>query len=131
MPRYSKEEIQESREFLRKALPSGYDRIHRPRHVSRSGLLREISLFVIHKGAPISITWHAARVLRWSVNDGRAYWALRVSGCGMDMGFHTVNSLSYAVHGMKSKGEGANADGGFRPRPGHFHAGYSLRQEWL
>lgn len=135
MAKYSKAEVQESLARLRKTCPPGTTVYCTLRHVSRSGMMREISLHVVKKGALVPISWHAARVLGWPINDGRSHWALRVSGCGMDMGFHTVNALSYKLHGYD--GRGADADGAesrgvpFTPRRGHFRAGYSLRHEWL
>lgn len=134
MARYSKAEKAEALETLRKLCPPGTKVYTTLRHVSRSGMLREISLHILKKGQIVHITWNAARVLGWPVNDGRAYWALRVSGCGMDMGFHTVNTLSYALHGYKAKGEGALAENTgrpFKPRRGHFRAGYTLEHEWI
>lgn len=53
----------------------------------------------------------------------------------MDMGFHLVNSLSYALHGHKDRGadaiEKSKIGHPFTPRRGHFRAGYSLKHEWL
>src|SRR4051794_37155071 len=102
MAKYTKAEVQESLARLRKLCPPGTVVYCNLRHVSRSGMMREISLHVVHKGALVSLSWDAARVLGWRINNGRSHWALRVSGCGMDMGFHTVNALSYALHGHKS-----------------------------
>jgi hypothetical protein len=126
MPQYNKEEVAESLAFLRKHVKPGTTVYTVLRHVSRSGMMREISLYVIHKREPMSITWHAARVLKSSMNKGNSYWALRVGGCGMDMGFYVVNSLSYAIHGYKDIGQA-----GAIPRRGHYRAGYSIRHEWL
>lgn len=135
MARYSKEQVAESLARLRKLCPPGTTVYCTLRHVSRSGMMREISLHVIERRGLVSLTWDAARILGWPLNDGRAHWALRVSGCGMDMGFHTVNALSYALHGMKSRGadaKDAQTRGvPFTPRRGHFRAGYSLKHEWL
>lgn len=140
MPRYSKRDIAESVEWLRRVVPAGTTVYTTLRHVSRSGMMREISLYVIKRGGgykstgePVSITFHVARALGYSLNRGGSFHALRVSGCGMDMGFHVVNSLSYKLHG-KDRGEGAkpeNAGRPFRARRGHYRAGYSLNHEWV
>lgn len=69
------------------------------RHVSRSGMQREIGL-VIMKTDPergchdIHPNYHASRALgkRTGKRDG-----VIVGGCGMDMGFHVVYSLSYVL----------------------------------
>lgn len=133
--KYSKEQVAESRARLLKLCPPGTTIYCTLRHVSRSGMLRHISLHVVKKGTPVSLSWDAARVLGWSLNDGRSHWAIKVDGCGMDMGFHLVNQLSYALHGWKDKGadaiEQSQTGRPFKPRRGHFRAGYSLRHEWL
>lgn len=134
MPRYSKEQVAESLARLRKLCPPGTTVYCTLRHVSRSGMLREISLHVVRKGQITSLSWDAARVLGYPLKDG-AHWALRVGGCGMDMGFHVVHSLSYRIHGHDNKGDDANEAGvagrPFTPRRGHFRAGYSLKHEWI
>jgi len=44
--------------------------------------------------------------------------ALKVKGCGMDMGYHVVDSLGWALY---------NGTDGVEPG----RAGYTLRHEWL
>lgn len=134
--KYNKADVQESLSRLRKLCPPGTTVFCTLRHVSRSGMQRQISLHVVKKGEMVSISWDAARVLGWSLNDGRAYWAIKADGCGQDMGFHTVHCLSYALHGMKDRGDGivASARGVSmisKTRRGHFRAGYSLNQRWV
>jgi len=82
------------------------------RHVSRSGMMRHLSLFVVFNGEPIEITHRAASALDWRVTD-RGH--LKVAGCGMDMGFHTVYSLARTV---LERTEGADH-------------GYGLAHRWL
>ena len=139
MARYTKTEIAESMATLRKLLRPGTEVRTILRHVSSSGMSRRISLLVVHKGEITDITWDAARVLGYPIR-GRAGYVqdvgLTVGGCGMDMGYHLVNSLSYAVHGHKSVGDAVkdNSPAGFpmsKTRPGHFRAGYSLRHRWI
>lgn len=69
------------------------------RHVSASGMTRYVSLFVMRNGAPEDITVRAAAVLGDKVDDGKGHFALKVSGAGMDMHFHTVYRLSCALYG--------------------------------
>jgi len=80
------------------------------RHVSQSGMTRRISVVrVTEDGCIESIDWLISRAgifKRASANNGEG---LKVTGCGMDMGFHVVYSLSSAV----------------------FNDGYALKQEWL
>lgn len=77
-------------------------------HISSSGMSRNIGLYIAtptttKKGAEIlgpaainDISYHAARALEWGYKDGYK-GGIRVSGCGMDMMFHTVYSLSYVM----------------------------------
>jgi hypothetical protein len=65
------------------------------RNVSRSGMSRSIDLYVMKNNEPRRITCTAGLVLGYPLdrkNDG-----LKVRGCGMDMGFHCVYSLSHAM----------------------------------
>jgi hypothetical protein len=64
------------------------------RHVSASGMSRDISLMVADGDDIINITYTAATVLGDRVRESRGHWAIRVGGCGMDMGFHLVYTLS-------------------------------------
>lgn len=85
------------------------------RHISSSGMSRDISLFVARDGEIMNITYYAAHALGWRLVERNGYRAVRVSGCGMDMGFHTVYTLSRVLFR-----DAVNGD-----------AGYSLKQEWL
>jgi len=67
------------------------------RHVSSSGMSRDISLLFIEGGKLRNITWLAARALGETPKERKGRWVIRVNGCGMDMGFHLVSSLSYAL----------------------------------
>ena len=80
---------------LREMLPPSSTVYTILRHVSRSGMQREISLVVMRNGEPRNITYLAARVLDYRIGkrDG-----LVVGGCGMDMGFHIVHNLGYALY---------------------------------
>jgi hypothetical protein len=101
-------EKEEARGELRKLCPPGSTIYTILRHVSRSGMSRAISLYSIRENEPVYLAGYAAKALGYSMH--RSYdGALRVDGCGMDMGFHLVHSLSYAVHGWPERVE--------RPRP--------------
>lgn len=137
MSRYLKSEVEESRAELRKLCAPGTTVYTILRHVSRSGMARRISLGVVKRGAFLDITWHVARVLGYSTRDSRGWVqdrGLYVTGGGMDMGFHLINSLSYALHGMHARGmdaiDAGKAGRPFRARRGHYRAGYSLEHRW-
>ena len=88
------------------------------RHVSASGMSRDISLFTVHDGEILNITWHASKVSRAnsSLRKRNGYNVVRVSGCGMDMGFHSVYSLSTAL---------------FCPNKYDHDSAHKLNQRWL
>lgn len=72
------------------------------RHVSRSGMSRNISLKYVKNGELMDITYNAALVLDWPLVEGFSR-AIKVGGCGMDMGFHTVYSLSGRLYGYQER----------------------------
>jgi hypothetical protein len=69
--------------------------------VARSGMSRRIELYTTdEKGNFDRIGYHVAHVIGWpySVDKG----GILVSGCGMDMVFHTVSTLNYAMCAMEN-----------------------------
>ena len=86
------------------------------RHVSASGMTRFMDLYVMVDNEPRRITWSAAKIMGWTYDTKRE--ALKVGGCGMDLGFHTVYTLSRYLY------RDATPDG-------HKDAGYALRHEWM
>lgn len=97
------------------------------RHRSASGMTRWLDLYVIRDNQPRRITWLAAKALEWSYDNKRD--ALKVGGCGMDMGFHAVYCLGRRIFpdGFAVEGTGRNGDTSGWDKDG----GYSLRQEWI
>lgn len=95
-------------------------------HVSSSGMSRAIRCVLLSCENGRAIDLHPNHAI--GVVLGLSHWkrrgytqdALVVSGCGMDMGFHLVNSLSYALYG-----EGYQCLGkGQCPSNYHVNAGY-------
>jgi hypothetical protein len=82
------------------------------RHVSRSGMSRRIDCYKMTAEGPRYLSSYVADVLGYpEPKDG-----IRVDGCGMDMGYHLVNSLSTAL---------------FCPN-GYTHEGaYALKHAWI
>lgn len=68
------------------------------RKVSASGMSRQISVKVVKEGRLYDISFSMAKVLDYPLVQN-AHNALRVNGCGMDMGFHIVSSLSRVLYG--------------------------------
>lgn len=61
------------------------------RHVSRSGMSRQISFVMFQDNQPLYLNYHIGRLfgLKYGKHDG-----LIIGGCGMDMGYHIVHNLS-------------------------------------
>jgi hypothetical protein len=83
------------------------------RSVSSSGMSRTMSLKIVRDGRIDDITFHVAHALGYPLVEVNGSRAIRVNGCGMDMGFHVVYSLSSVL---------------FR---GAERAGYVLEQRWI
>ena len=98
----------EAREILAGILWEGQTVYTVLRHVSSSGMSRRISVFVVVGDTLRDITYLTALAFGDKPSEWRGRWALRVNGAGMDMGFHVVDSLSWAVFGR----------------------GYAVRHEW-
>jgi len=97
---------EEARERLRQVLRPG-DRVYTIlRHVSRSGMARDISLYTIKDNKPYFLDGLVSHALDCKISKNQG---LRVHGCGMDMGFDLVYQLAYALFGD----------------------GYNLSHEWL
>jgi len=87
------------------------------RSVSSSGMSRTLSLKVVKDGKILDLTYYAGTVLDWPIVEVNGSRALRVGGCGMDMGFHTVYTLSSIL--FREEGQALHCD-----------AGYALNHAW-
>lgn len=106
-------------------------------HVSRSGMSRHIKVYKFENNEPRYLTYNVAQALGWRfIRDPRE--AVKVDGCGMDMGFHLVYELSHTLfpsgfdcigHGCPSNAH-SNGDRDFTPHH-HHDGGYALKQRWL
>ena len=77
------------------------------RHVSRSGMSREISLFVADaRGGIICIDYYVKTVFGRKIGK---HGGIVIRGCGMDMGYALVHDLGEVLH----------------------KSGYSLNHEWI
>lgn len=85
------------------------------RNVSSSGMSRRIDVYTIKDNRPQYLSGYVATLTGWKLHDKGG---IVVGGCGMDMGFHLVYTLSSIL---------------FRDNPveGRTHSGYELRHEWL
>ena len=64
------------------------------RHVSASGMSRDIDLYIIADNRPVYLTGYASTILDYPIAKNRG---MKVGGCGMDMVFHCVSSLAQAI----------------------------------
>lgn len=95
--------------------------------VSASGMSRNVALYITpndwkegkdtNSHRIMDISYHSAKALGWSFKEGYN-GGIRVSGCGMDMLFHTVYSLSYAMGygAMNQSNDPANKSTGLKYR---------------
>lgn len=128
-------EKQRAIDFLRAHLPPGSTVYTTLKHVSRSGMMRRIAVTACIDGEYANISYYVARALGWTLDDG----GIRVSGCGMDMGFHVVHCLGYALYpdGFRCIGERcpaadhSNPDSRHITEHGKSQGGYALRHRWL
>ena len=127
-------ERNEAIKHLRKIIKPGDTVYTVLRHVSRSGMTRGIDVYIVecreqkgqadgeeytrHVSEPVWITSYVGKAI--DQPQPESYWrksmGLKIGGCGMDMGFHVVNSLQYALFGVPTKDN---------PKPGE------LRHKWL
>lgn len=115
-------ERQEAIAELRGMLAPGMEVVCILRHVSRSGMVRDISPHIIQNGQIRSIAWHTAKALDLPLKDSHGSNAVRVGGCGMDMGFHLVYNLGrvlfpegFGIEGEKQDTRRANPSVKVRP----------------
>lgn len=77
---------------LRKSLKKGDTLYTVLRSVSASGMSRTLDVYHVKDGEILRLTWSVAQALECTYCRKRE--ALKVVGCGMDMGFDVVYSLS-------------------------------------
>lgn len=150
--KYSKEQREQAEKTLREVLNPGDTVKTILRHCSRSGMMRSISPII--NGSDYS--WAVARLLGDTIDKNHG--GIKVSGCGMDMGFDLIHRLGITLfpNGFGCIGEGcpssdhSNGDRDYTPHKPeaecfgadgthcpchreHWHkfGGYALHQEWL
>ena len=104
-------------------------------HVSRSGMMRVVDVYIMRDNQPLRIS-HSVAQLVHSYN--RKHEGVEVGGCGMDVGFEVVYNLGHALFGdgFMCTGTGcpsndhSNGDRDFTPHL-HTSGGYALRQRWM
>lgn len=109
------------------------------RHVARSGMSRTIDFYAAQDGGLRYLSGYVATALDYRRADSGA---LKVSGCGTDMIFHTVYNLGSVLwpDGFTCTGDTSerrcrsndhsNGDRDYTPHP-HRSGGYALRSEQM
>lgn len=97
--------------------------------VSASGMTRRIRCAIAHDGEVLDITYWVARAVGSSMNDD----GIKVTGCGMDMGFHLIYNLSWALfpNGFIPAEAGRHGRNGTPDTERDTDGGYALQQRWL
>jgi hypothetical protein len=96
MTKVQQSEREQACSELRETLKPGTTVYTVLRHVSRSGMSRDIDVYVIEDGEPRRITWTVAKAADLTYN--RKAEAIKIGGCGMDMGFAIVYNLSRSLY---------------------------------
>ena len=81
--------------LLKEWFPKGSTAHTSIRHVNPKGTSRHIKVFAISGERIQNVSYYVSKLLNWKLtkNDG-----VFVSGCGMDMGFHLVYTLSSILY---------------------------------
>ena len=137
-----REERDEACERLRALLPPGSTVYTVLRNRARSGMSRDISIHAIVDGEPTWLTYNVA--LATGLRFDPKWEAIKMGGCGMDMGFAIVSALGHALYpeGFGCTGRGEHPDmcpsndhsnGDRDYTPGHWHKSgdYAFRHRWL
>jgi len=86
------------------------------RHISASGMMRVIDTYIIRDNQPLRLSWKIAKAIDHTYD--RKHEGIKVTGCGMDMGYHIVHNLSSMLF--------CNPDGSYS------HDGaYALNHRWM
>ena len=98
------------------------------RRVSASGMARDISLFIIQKGELRNIDSLAADATGHNMAANGP--GIKMTGCGMDMGFALVYSLGAALWPNGTKKPHGTRNGAPDSAPDSA-GGYALKSNWL
>ena len=103
--KYTKEEIQDAKDFLKTLLKNNNYKIGIIiTKVSKTGMSRKMRVYC---GDFQNITYLVAKVCDLPCNEN----GLKVDGCGMDMTFWLADTITYCLYG-KEKPEGLKGNGG-------------------
>lgn len=143
-----KTEAEDARKTLKKMLKSGDTVYTTLKHVSGSGMQRTIAVLVVKRNRftrqnqILNISYKVSQVTGFRYDSDRA--GVKVSGSGMDMGFHVVYTLGEMLfpHGHPCTGKDtgknrctsndhSNGDRDYTKGKRHSDGGYAFEQVWI
>ena len=141
MSRYTKTEQAEATERLKGWLKPGDTVFTILRHVSRSGMSRNISVVIVKDGNHLHPNHAVSRVLGQPLVEGFND-SIKMGGAGMDMGFALVYHLGARLYprGVPCAGTSCNSNehrnagehrDNYSPLQTHTDGGYAFKHEWL
>jgi hypothetical protein len=116
-------QLAECRELLEKSNRQVYTIL---RKVSASGMSRQIDVYVIIDNKPRWITPYVRDLCGYKQDPNSR--ALRVGGCGMDMGYSLVHELGSVVY---KNGDGVTVTGRNGGKIPESDGGYLLTHHWI
>lgn len=118
-------EREQAKAALRKLLKPGMTVYTILNHRSASGMTRSISLAIGGKnGEIVKLDYWVARAKGEHIDQ--KHGGLKVSGCGMDMGFNLVYNLGHMLWPKGTKNPHGSRNG-----QADSDGGYALKQTWL
>jgi hypothetical protein len=81
--------------------------------VSSSGMSRDMKVLAVVDGQIIDLTYYVGKLGIGTIKERNGQRVIRVGGCGMDMGFHVVYSVSAVLYGYEERGA------------------YTIQHEWI
>ena len=97
----------EALNYLKERIKKGDTLFTSVQKVSASGMSRHIKVLGIKDNSPLFWSWYVATALGYKYKEQTN--AVSINGCGMDMGFHLIYTLSQKL----------------------FNDGYAIKQRWI
>ena len=114
-----KAQKEQDRESARAYLLSILNKQNKPtlytnlKSVSSSGMSRDMKVLAVVESEIVDITYYVGKLDIGTIKERNGQRVIRVGGCGMDMGFHVVYSVSSMLYGYEERGA------------------YTIRHEWI
>lgn len=129
--KYTKEDQQHAIKSLKAILKPGDSVYTILKHVSKSGMSRDIDVVIVDGEDIKNISYWVACALDYKLNNR----GIRVGGCGMDMGFHLIYTLSSTLfsEGFDCIGDKCPSNDHVNREDNNHHrdGGYALIQKWI